>query len=111
MTLWILSPFSASYTTYSIFTNCFLQRYYINTLYRQFKQMRYSSVVKVNIICFCRIGHTTAQFFAFLLQGRRKWWEWSVPGREFARKTGHPQRFNAIFLVKHLYSLSILYQY
>ena len=65
MTLWILSPFSASYTTCSIFTNCFLQRYYVNTLYRQFKQMRYSSLVKVNIICFCRIGHTTSQFFAF----------------------------------------------
>src|SRR6478609_7751593 len=60
MTLWILSPFFASYMTYSIFTNCFLQRYYINTLYRQFKQMRYSSVVKVNIICFCRIGHTNS---------------------------------------------------
>src|SRR6476469_6519833 len=59
-TLWILSPFSASYMTYSIFTNCFLQRYYIYTLYRQFKQMRYSSVVKVKIICFCRIGDTNS---------------------------------------------------
>src|SRR6478609_7281201 len=69
MTLWILSPFSASYITYSIFTNCFLQRHYINTLYRQFKQMRYRSVVKTNIICFCRIGHTTSQFFAFFFKG------------------------------------------
>src|SRR6476469_10047499 len=65
MTLWILSSFSASFMTYTIFTNCFLQRYYINTLYRQFKPIRYSSVVKVNIICFCRIGHTTSPFFAF----------------------------------------------
>src|SRR6476661_5744543 len=69
MTLWILSPFSVLFMTYSIFTNCFLQCYYINTLYRQFKQMRYSSVVKVNIICFCRFGHTTSQFFAFFYKG------------------------------------------
>src|SRR6478609_4592383 len=93
MTLWILSPFAASYMTYSILTNCFLQRYYIDTLYRQFKQMRYSSVAKVNIICFCRIGHTTSQFFAFIFIREAKWWECSVQGREFLRNTGHPQRF------------------
>src|SRR6478609_9189630 len=92
MTLWILSPFSASYMTYTIYTNCFLQRYYINTLYRQFKQMRYSSVVKVNIICFCPNDHTSSQFFASCYK-KAKIVGCSVQGREFAGKTGHPQRF------------------
>src|SRR6476469_10129516 len=43
-----------------IFRTCFLQHYYINTLYRY---MPYSTVMKLAIIYSCAKGHTTTQFF------------------------------------------------
>ena len=50
-----------------IFRTCFLQHYYINTLYRH---MPYSTVMKLNIIYSCAKGHTTTQFFFFFVIGR-----------------------------------------
>src|SRR6476619_7344996 len=68
-----------------IFINFFLQHFDINTLYTQ---MPYSTVMKLYIICFFANVHTTAQFFAFFLIGEAR-----MGGREYAWKTGHPQRF------------------
>src|SRR6476469_6488647 len=68
-----------------IFKYCFLQCYYINTLYRQ---LRYSTVMQFKTICFCAKSHATAQLFAFFRYRGGK-----NGGRKFAGKTGHRQRF------------------
>ena len=53
-----------------IFKNCFFQRCYINTLYRQ---MHYSTVVKLNIVCSCNNGVTLRHNYSyFSWQGTRK---------------------------------------
>ena len=67
-----------------IFRTCLLQHYYINTSY---SHMPYSTVMKLTIIYSCAKGHTTIQFFFFFVIGR------NTGGREYAGKTGHPQRF------------------
>src|SRR6476619_505729 len=50
-----------------IFRTCFLQHYYIKTLYRH---MPYSTVMKLNIIYSCAKGHTTTQFPFFFVMGK-----------------------------------------
>src|SRR6478609_7967698 len=50
----------------SIFRTCFLQHYYIYTLYGQ---LPYSTVMKLNIIYSCAKGHTRKQFFFFFVIG------------------------------------------
>src|SRR6476619_6553421 len=47
-----------------IFRTCFLQHYYINTLYRH---MPHSTVMKLTTIYSCAKGHTTTQFFFFFV--------------------------------------------
>src|SRR6478609_7044763 len=72
-----------------IFRTYFLQHYYINTLYRQ---MPYSTVMKIYKIFFFANVHTMGKFFAFFFIG-----EATMGGRECAGKTGHSQRFAVQF--------------
>src|SRR6476469_10923561 len=82
------------------FRNCFLQHYYISTLYRQ---MPYSTVIKLNTICFGAKGYTTHNSLPFRYRGGGK------GGREYAGKTGHPQRFAMQF--SSLSCMSYFYSY
>src|SRR6478609_4994521 len=65
-----------------IFRTCFLQHYYINTLYRQ---MPYSTVMKLNIMYSCAKGHTTTQFFFFFVIGEVTLGEGSMQGKRDIR--------------------------
>src|SRR6478609_33349 len=85
-----------------IFKYCFLQRYYINTLYTQ---MHYSgpNVMKLNIICFCTKCHTTVLFLAFLIIWRLKW------GKGVCRENGTSAALcDAFFLVNFNFNFFFL---
>src|SRR6476469_11106934 len=75
-----------------IFRTCFLQHYYINTLYRH---MPYSTVMKLTIIYSCAKGRIRAHFFFFFVIAEVRLGEGSMQGK---RDIGSALRCNFLFI-------------